>query len=461
MKKLISSTKLISKISRRYYRAIQKFSLRITNFAFGGKFNDLTNHQHVIVKNSGIVGKNALLDIQGIYSEWKFSQNLFDFGHYKKSCEIRKNCLESIYRSQNVDGMEPPPPFLSWGWSAAIGHMGCLGAYVAGQKLGIIPELKRFLPVTSAEQSMRINAIFQEKVTVLKSAHSFSILESPSQWHLSERLEMIRTSDSFIDLYELLERVYSAMKIANVQSGISLSGDYEVTARDILSKLGLPDNAWFVGFHIREKTNLLDSRLARLENFLPALEYVVSQGGWIVRFGADEMKPLRLFKNVLDLNLDTKENRYLHLYLLAKSKFLLTTNGGPSTLASAFGTPVLQTNTVAIGRNILTASKGSMCLPKLWKYNGQLLSYAQIVNSPEGYSETDLRQKAKNGYLLQENSQDEILDATKEMFRYFENEKRDSVLTRKLYSIRQDLNVVGFGEIPISFLEKHESWFLK
>jgi putative glycosyltransferase (TIGR04372 family) len=461
MKKLISSTKLISKISRRYKSAVQKFPLRITNLAFGGKFNDFTNQQSTTVKYSGIFGKNALLDIQGIYSEWEFSENLWNSGHYKKSCEIQKNCLESIYRSQKLDDEDQVPPFLSIGWSAAIGHIGSLGAYVAGQKLGIIPELKRFLPVTSAEQSMRIHAIFQEKVTVLKLAHSFSILESPSQWHLSDRLPMIRTSDSFISLYEMHERVYSAMRIANVKSGVSLSEDYEVTARDILSKLGLPDTAWFVGFHIREEPNLLDPRVARLENFLPALEHVVSRGGWIVRFGAGEMKPLKPFKNVLDLNLNTEENRYLHSYILAKSKFLLTTNSGPSVLAWAFGTPVLQTNTLSIGRNILTASKGSMYLPKLWKHNGQSMSYAQVVTSLEGYNETDLRQKANDGYLLQENSQDEILDATKEMFRFFENEKRDATLTSKLYSIRQDLNVVGFGEIPISFLEKHESWFLK
>jgi hypothetical protein len=70
----------------------------------------------------------------------------------------------------------------------------------------------------------------------------------------------------------------------------------------------------------------------------------------------------------------------------------------PSGLAWAFGTPVVQTNSVAIGRNILTASKGTIALPKLWKRNGQLMSYAQIVNSPEGHSGTNLRQKAKDGY---------------------------------------------------------------
>jgi putative glycosyltransferase (TIGR04372 family) len=272
----------------------------------------------------------------------------------------------------------------------------------------------------------------------------------------------VRTTEDFISLYELHESVYRNPNVFNQNAKLSISREYESRAIDAIGKLGLPEDAWFVGVHIREKPNSLDPRVAKLETFYDSIDEIVGRGGWIIRFGADKMQPLPFNEQVIDLNTNSEEFRKLHLFILARSKFLLTTNSGPSVVAWALGTPVLQTNTLSIGRNILSSSKGSLFLPK--KYidrSGRPCSFSQVLQSSEAYAETDLREKHLRGFQLLDNSAGEILDATKDMLHFVEHRNHDSRFINEVDEIRKEHNAVGYGLIAPSFLNKHENWFLK
>ena len=100
-----------------------------------------------------------------------------------------------------------------------------------------------------------------------------------------------------------------------------------------------------------------------------------------------------------------------------------------------------------------------MKLPKVYFYKGSRCSFARLVDSLEGYSETNLKEKEKLGFKLLENTEDEILEATKDMLRGAEsiNKSNSNV---KLKKIREHFNVIGYGKIAPSFLDKHERWFL-
>jgi putative glycosyltransferase (TIGR04372 family) len=214
---------------------------------------------------------------------------------------------------------------------------------------------------------------------------------------------------------------------------------------------------------VREKPNNPSGhRLAKLENYFESILEVTKRDGWVIRFGTGEMKPLSISRNVIDLNTDCHEFRILHLYLLARCRFLITTNSGPATVAWALGTPVLQTNTIAVGRNLLSASPGSLFLPK--KYftdKGCPYSFSQLLESREAYSETDLREKYKQGVIVEENSAGEILMATRDIFRFLEHDKYELSSNKLLNEIRREYGAVGYGLIAPSFLSTNEDWFLK
>ena len=397
-----------------------------------------------------------------MYRQWEKSAKDWNEGRYHKSIELKRKCLEEIYSCQKIDELRQIPPFMSIGWSAAIGHIGSLGTFVLGQRLGLVPSAKRYLPVKDEQSSRMIGDFLKEDLNVIPARIGFSIFENPSQWHLSERLSMIRTHDKFISLYELHESVFSRAEVTNEEVKLSIDLDYEETSKKLLISMGMPSDSWFVGLHVREKPNPLDARVAKIENFYPSLNEVVSRGGWIIRFGTDKMKPLTIEKNVIDLCLDKLEHRKLHLYIIAKAAFLLTTNSGPSVVAWALGTPVLQTNTLAIARNLLTASPGSIYLPKKYVSNGgRLNSFSEILGSLEGFAESNLKEKFDQGYKVIENSANEIQQATLDMFKFLETGQHNQSLVAQINDIRSEHGAIGYGQIAPSFLSENGNWFLR
>ena len=453
--------RIIVKLKKLLFLAL----VALINSIFSNRLRPAPEKQISTLLHSGIFNGDAGLDIEYVYKEWEKSEKHWNKGEYFKSNDLKRNCLEYVYSSQTVDEQMqilPPPPFMSIGWSIAIGHIGSLGAFVLGQKLGVVPGAKRCMPVRDERSSRMIRTFLDEDVTVVPARLGWSIFENPSQWHLSERLQMIRTHENFVSLYELHESVFSHSDVTNPNIRLSINSDYADASRNLLESLGLPRDSWFVGFHVREKPNSLDPRNAKIENFYPSLNEVVNKGGWVIRFGTDKMHPLPIEKNTIDLNEDKSEHRKLHLYIIAMAAFLLTTNSGPAVVAWSLGTPVLQTNTLAIARNILTASPGSIYLPKKYVSNGSRLnSFSEILGSLEGFAESNLKEKFNQGYQIIENSAYEIQQATLDMFRFLETGQHDQTLGPQVNDIRREHRAIGYGQIAPSFLSENANWFLR
>ena len=408
-------------------------------------------------ENSGLFASKLGLDLDWIYRQWADSEKIWNSGQYHKSVEIKRQLLEYVYEANRISSRRQVAPFMSPGWALAIGHLGSLGAFILGQRSGLIPSVKRWIPITTEENYSQLNKLIQDEIIPLQKKIDFLVVDHPSQWSVAEKLQIVNTNSGFLSLYEMHEQVY---RTKSKKLKLELNSDYLRISRQKLRKLGLPKDAWFVGFHIRENRHALDSRLVSIENFYTAIQEVTRTGGWVIRFGTGAMKNLPNMPNVIDLCSDTPETRNLHMFILGQCKFLLTSNSGPSVLAWSLGTPVLQTNTTSIGRNILTASEGSLYLPKKYRsISRRSFSFREILNSPEAYAETNLKEKFDNGYILEENNSEEILLATKEMLSTTKNREQFQNLEIKVNKIRDEAGAVGYGKIAPSFLVQNESWF--
>jgi putative glycosyltransferase (TIGR04372 family) len=414
------------------------------------------------IRFSDVFQAHSTIDIERVYRQWKYSERIWNDGEYIKSVGIKKDILEYLYSIQVNNEFKHVPPFMSVGWGVAIGHIGSLGAFVLGQKLNLFPSNLRYLPVRDQHSSFLVKNFLQDSIGLASSRFGFAILENPSSWHLSERLQMVGTTKDFISLYEMHELVYKNLQAVRGKVRLSINPDYETWAEAALRKLGLPRDAWFVGLHVREKpANPLDPRTAKLETFYQSISEIEKRGGWIIRFGTGVMTPLPSKRNILDLNIENEDLKRLHLYVIAKSLFLLSTNSGPNTVAWALGTPVLQTNTLSIARNILSSSDGSLFLPKKYRFGrGQPCSFSQIIGSNSGYWEKNLREISALGFELIDNSEEEILEATKDMFHFVEKGNHNALLKSRVNEIRKSCNAVGYGQISPSFLHRNENWFL-
>jgi putative glycosyltransferase (TIGR04372 family) len=446
-------------LSKLYFHAF-RLGVTFLNFVFSGKYELATNTQITTLRYSGVFENRSGFELLRIYRDWEFSETLWNQGRYHQAVKVQKDCLEYIYSQQKLDGLNQVPPFLSVGWGAAIGHIGCLGAYSIAQQSGIISSLKRTLPVTKNPYQPMISNLFSDQFNLAPAVNGFSILEHPMHWALSERLPIIRTSNGFMSLYDLIERVFSTVKVDKSNQHFKLDTTFEHESSEMLMKLGLPQDAWFVGLHIRENENVDDPRNVTVSKFHSTVEEIVKSGGWVIRFGAGKMSPLPQMSNVIDLNSNEFRLRKLHLYILKNARFIVCTNSGPAALAWALGTPVLQTDTIAIGRNILSSSRGSIFLPKIWVKAGRKCSMNELLSSSEGYSETNLHEKNLQGFTLHENSETDLRNATIDMIRQAGLVSTKSNLDLMLDDVRKANGAIGYGKIAPSFLDEHQKWLL-
>ena len=121
--------------------------------------------------------------------------------------------------------------------------------------------------------------------------------------------------------------------------------------------LGLPEDAWHVCLHVREKgfhddhTDLVSSdRNADIETYYPAIEEIVSRGGWVVRMGDRAMTPLPPMKGVIDYPFSDVKSDEMDVYLTATARFFLGTASGLFLVPTFFGVPVVITNQTPISQ---------------------------------------------------------------------------------------------------------------
>lgn len=106
--------------------------------------------------------------------------------------------------------------------------------------------------------------------------------------------------------------------------------------------------SWFVVLHYREPTyGLRPERRERdigLEDVKPVVDEVIRLGGQVVRIGQPGMHPLRERERLIDFS---EQPFLMQACAVSRARFFLElTPSGPASLASAFGTPRLRTNSV-------------------------------------------------------------------------------------------------------------------
>jgi putative glycosyltransferase (TIGR04372 family) len=436
---------------------VLQFLLTLVNTLLSKRFSLASKQQVYDFRNSGFFYRNQEIDVAQIYQDWEFGDQLWRIGDYQKSVDLRRKLLEDLYLSEGIVDTSYAPPVMSVSWTSAFGHLGFLGVFSAAQKLGIVSSEKRVLLLNSTVASRNAEQIFGASFNKVPSKYGHTALENPNQWHISERLQMIRSKTGFICLYELHDRVFAHPEYKNALPAVN--PEYIEWARLRLEEVGLPRDAWFVSLHIRDNFGKNDVRSVDANTFSPAIDEVIRSGGFVIQFGINSSQRVTSRKGLINLESIFSDHSDFHLFLLAQARFLLTTNSGPSVIAWSLGTPVLQTNTTSIARNILRTPTKSIFLPKhYFDKHKRELGFREIAGGRLGYSEINLNDLYKLGFNVSDNTPDEILEATQELMSSINSEKASNTLVKKLNEIRRDTSAVGHGDVATSFLTKNSRW---
>ncbi len=200
------------------------------------------------------------------------------------------------------------------------------------------------------------------------------------------------------------------------------NGDIDRIKR-MRAMFGIPQDAPVVTLHNREEGYLREAdtheihafRNADINNYVPAIEYLLSKGYYVVRIGDKTMQPLpELSERVIDAPFHKLYSSFVELCFIATCRFYLGIPSGPQSLQMSLPVPGLIVNSLIKSES--WGNEGDIYLMK--KYYSHVLkrylSYSEVVTSPlPDFQEAQMYRDS--GVELHENSAQEILEATREM----------------------------------------------
>jgi putative glycosyltransferase (TIGR04372 family) len=284
-----------------------------------------------------------------------------------------------------------------------------------------------------------------------------------SFWFLQESINTVRISDSESQDLISAHNFYSLeWEKQERKPLLQLSEFHNYEGMKFLREnLGFREQDWFVTIHVRDsvlsKPNY--GRNADITSYLPAIKYIVNQGGFVVRIGGQDSRKLPKINGFLDYANYPNKSRMLDVFFLAKAKFMIATTSGPIGVASSFGTPILWTNAPDIGKAVFHPR--SLLIPKLiLNAKKEILTMSEVLSSPLGYTDSQINnlEGFKNnfqGYTWRNNSEVEITNGVREML----TEKFNSTYPKQheFISILKSYGNTGTTKIASSFLNEWES----
>jgi putative glycosyltransferase (TIGR04372 family) len=345
-----------------------------------------------------------------------------------------------------------------------IGHLAiepdCL---LKEQKLFLIPARKWILlaPPNRIANEHLLTYWEPEFIIIRSSAYCF-LIKSMTYFGL-----MIHDVSSYARIQNKAQKSYQVFsKWGNRTSLLKLNNSDLTWRKSAFKKLGLPDDAWFVCVHAREggyspiDESIQSYRNSSIENYLPAMRYITSRGGWVVRIGDKSMKPIPEMENVIDYSHHPNKSDRLDIILSASCKFMLGSTSGISLVSNIFGVPVAVAN-LAPPADLWYGAKDISIPKRIWSHHlHKHLSLEESLKYPHGcYRYTN--DFIKLGLELTENEPDDILELIKEMMFRLSNaefELQEDTLSKNLYNTKLDKRYPSFyscSHLGASFYNKY------
>lgn len=207
---------------------------------------------------------------------------------------------------------------------------------------------------------------------------------------------------------------------------LTLADDHREQGQKILNDLGIPQDAWYVTLHMREKgyrdahTTSADLRNVDPMTYFEAIQCITDAGGWVFRMGDPvSMTPLPNLPQVIDYAHSSIRSDWMDVFLGATSRFCLATSSGYYVIPKAFGVPVLLTNSVQ-SVCYYGLSRKDIFLPcRMWEKHGKEPLRWEDYFSPQISCGNDIN-FFNSTVQFQPNTSYELAEATREMLLHLE-----------------------------------------
>lgn len=201
---------------------------------------------------------------------------------------------------------------------------------------------------------------------------------------------------------------------------IKLSSDISNPCKESLIKMGIGPDDWYVCLHVRDSGfhgdhGNSDYRNADIDNYIPAIKYITSLGGWVVRLGDNKMKPISdKLPRLVDYPFTEFKSNAMDIFLIENCRLYIGSQSGIWDVANLFQKPILMPNMEA-WLLCFPPRKGDLGIPKhvYSKKEKKFLSIREVFLNLDIFNNLD---GPREDFELVENSPDEILELVQEFF---------------------------------------------
>tara|TARA_R110002074_G_scaffold402283_1_gene606113 strand:- start:13723 stop:16038 length:2316 start_codon:yes stop_codon:yes gene_type:complete len=317
--------------------------------------------------------------------------------------------------------LDRPTRVLPYEWVTQFGHIGLLGIFLKMSHMGIVPDAN-FIVLAPVDKTVNPGYLrYWEKYFCIVTDSTMVNMLFPYQRHFGENFMVCRSPGV---LAEPWTRAGARAQVAwsKERRGplISLSEEDSAFGADMLVRMNVPQDAWYVGLHAREggfyyeaQDGTSKHRNSSIDDYIASIEAIVARGGIVIRLGDASMSPMPLMPGVIDYARSSEKSERMDLFLLATSRFVVGTTSGLTTATHSFGTPTVLVNCISNDWQLWDDSTDFICKKVFDRQARRYLTLAETYRSPvQGYimNNTVLE---RNGYTVHSNSSDEILAAVK------------------------------------------------
>jgi putative glycosyltransferase (TIGR04372 family) len=280
--------------------------------------------------------------------QWILGVKEYHAGNLSGAVEQWRTAAETQGRLAANLQLPDEPRYFAPIWSGGFGHISHLEFFVKARAMGLIKHRNYIVLAHERVANRAYLNYFQYDLDIVYDPEAAAKLDP-------------RLRSQYLGAWELEGRWYWMMEALHIIQRrwhaegrpplFRLNPDHASAGERFLEHCGIPRDAWFVTVHIREggvvsgDAGATDSvRNASIEQYLPAIEAIARQGGYIVRTGEKGYTPLGQLPNVVDYATALPQKDWMDVYLLAAASFVVATNSGPAWVPGTFGTPALLTN---------------------------------------------------------------------------------------------------------------------
>lgn len=206
--------------------------------------------------------------------------------------------------------------------------------------------------------------------------------------------------------------------------------------REVLSRIGLPENAKYICFHHRDSAYLKNAfpgedysyhsyRDSSLKNYIPGLEKLTERGYYVVRMGnvTAEKLPSKSSSRIIDYANSDLQSDILDVFLVSECEYFISSSSGIDSVATLLKKPILFLNVSNFSyiatwqANVMYSFKHFIDYRKNveLKVNEIFSRHLNSLLRTQGYTLSDI--------ILQENSADENVLYIIEFDDYFRADK--------------------------------------